>query len=56
MPDPITRWKFAGLVAFALLCDLAVYLYTESEGLALLCAMLLGGAAVLLLHQGQPRD
>jgi hypothetical protein len=56
MADPITRWKFLGIVALALLLDLAVYLYTESDGLALLCATLVGAAMILLVrHYHQER-
>jgi hypothetical protein len=56
MADPITRWKFAGIVALALLLDLSVYLLTESDGLALLCATLLGAAAILLIRHHSQRD
>ena len=57
MANSITRWRFIGLIALALLLDLAVYLYTQNEGLALLCAMLFGAAAILLgSHSDQGRD
>jgi hypothetical protein len=46
----VTRWRFIGVVALAMLLDLAVYLYTESDLLALLCASLLGVAALILIR------
>lgn len=51
-----TKWKFVGVVALAMLLDLAVYLYTESDLLALLCASLLGAGALLLIRgRDEPR-
>ena len=50
MTDPVTRWKFVGVVALSLLIAIVVYLYTDSDSLALLCASLVGVAALLLIH------
>ena len=50
MTDPVTRWKFVGVVALSLLIAIAVYLYTDSDSLALLCASLVGVALLLLIH------
>jgi len=55
MPDPVTRWKFAGIVAFSLLVAIVVYLYTDSDSLALLCASLVGVAGLLLVHHQAQR-
>lgn len=57
MADPITRWKFAGIVVLAWLLAMFVYLYTDSDSLALLSATLVGAAAILLVrHYNQPGD
>jgi len=55
MADPVTRWKFVGIVVLAWLLAMVVFLYTDSDGLALLCASLVGAAAILLVrHYNQP--
>ena len=57
MSDPVTRWKFAGIVAGSLLVAIVVYLYTDSDSLALLCATLVGvGAMLFVHHQAQRHD
>lgn len=50
MTDPVTRWKFVGIVAFSLVVAIIVFLYTDSDSLALLCATLVGVAGLLLVH------
>jgi positive regulator of sigma E activity len=56
MTDPITRWQFAGIVALSLLIAILVYLYTDSDSLALLGATLVGAAAMLLIHHYHRRS
>jgi hypothetical protein len=55
MTDPVTRWKFVGAIALSLLVAIIVYLYTDSDSLALLCATLVGAAALLLIHHQAQR-
>jgi len=50
MADPVTKWKFVGAVALAWLLGIAVYLFTDSDSLALLSATLVGAAVLLLIH------
>jgi len=56
MADPVTTWKFVGIVALSLVTAIIVYLYTDSDSLALLCASLVGVAALLLIHHQTQRN
>jgi hypothetical protein len=54
MRDPITKWRFVVIVALALLLDFAVYAYTGSDGIALVCAGIFGAAIMIFVRHSQP--
>jgi len=54
MQDPITRWRFVVIVVLALLLDFAVYAYTGSDGIALLCAGIFGAAIIIFIRHQTP--